>query len=96
MSRPVAWTFLFLLFFLFCSVSCQGDEQCSGLSFSVNPGADVKFSVITTIRRTEDGKTCGSKISSAALQNIAALQWIIDRMNKNNFTEGIKLGKSFI
>lgn len=82
-----------LLFFChlwFISGSDTQNNQCPGLSFTVNPDAVVKFSVITTVRRTTDGMTCGNTISPAAVEQIAAMTWVVDRLNSNNFT--IKIG----
>lgn len=67
-------------------------DQCPGLFVSINPDADVKFSVITTIRQSTDGEHCGSQISTTAIENIAAMQWIVDKMNTHNYTDGVKIG----
>ncbi|XP_053378341.1 uncharacterized protein LOC123530210 isoform X2 [Mercenaria mercenaria] len=90
MSSHNFWIYVVSLL-LHC-FSADGDvDQCPGLTLSINPDADVKFSVIITIRQPVEEK-CGSKISPSAIQNIAAMKWVVDRMNANNFTEGVKIG----
>lgn len=92
MFRRKGWIYLFSFLLQLYTVGGQVNGQCNGLSLTFNPDADVKFTVITTIRRTTDGNSCGFEISSAAIQYIAAIQWVVDRMNKHNFTEGINIG----
>ena len=91
MSSVIIWIYLCIVLCLF-NVADGQDGQCPGLSFTINPNADVKFSVISTIR-LPDGEKCSGRISPSAVQRLAAMQWVVDRMNANNFTEGVKIGK---
>ena len=71
------------------------NNQCSsnGVAYQVRPDADVKFSVILTLRPSTDGQTCGASISPEALQNLAVLEWTVNRLNEGNFVDGVTLGQ---
>lgn len=83
-----------ILVWIICVPSIiHGDEQCSlDGPISINPNADVKFTVITSLRVTS-GISCGGAVSVAALQNLGVMQWIVDKMNRENFTGDVDIGK---
>ena len=67
-------------------------EQCSLDSpLTINADADVKFSVITSLRASK-GDKCG-EVSVTALQNLGVMQWVVNKMNYENFTGDVKIGK---
>ena len=66
------------------------DGTCTQASLKINPDADVKFTVILTLRQSTDGQTCGSQISDHAIQNVAVMEWAVNKFNTNST---IKLGK---
>lgn len=68
------------------------NDQCSDAALSINSDADAKFTVITTLRTSPDGVQCGQEISIAEIQNVAVMQWVVDRMNAGNFINGVRLG----
>ncbi|KAL4225918.1 hypothetical protein ACF0H5_013906 [Mactra antiquata] len=88
-----AWLYFVFLTRISVCVNAQSD-QCSGLKFSIIPDADYKFSVVASIRRTNfvGGEKCGSDLSTEAIEDIATIQWVVERMNANNYPASIKLG----
>ena len=72
-------------------------NQCTGpgVSLSVNPDANVKFTVILTLREPTSDNKCGTEWSDVALQTVAVIQWVIDRINSDSadFIQGVKLGR---
>ncbi|KAH3880595.1 uncharacterized protein LOC127878558 [Dreissena polymorpha] len=72
-------------------LQCQGDTCPSDISFTVNPDADVKFTVVTSLRHA-DGDKCGKGIDQSAWQKLVVMQWLVDKMNDANFTGNVKIG----
>ena len=70
-------------------------DQCSdNILLTVNPDADVKFTVIMTVYPSTDDSTCGEWVADDAVQNIAVLQWTVDKINNGRYFAGnITLGK---
>ena len=83
-----------ILLVLSATVSCSSN-QCSGpdVSLSVIPDADVKFTVILSLREPTADNKCGSKWSDVALQSLAVIQWAVERINDAGFIQGVKLGR---
>lgn len=89
----------FFIFFL-CTVSLfftayAETNQCSGpeVSLSINPDADVKFTVILSLREPTVDHRCGSKWSDVALQSVGVIQWAVERINNGSYIQGVKLGE---
>lgn len=71
---------------MFGVISAQ--EQCMlDGPLTINPNADVKFSVITSVTQ------CSGKVTSSVLQNLWAIQWIVEKLNRENFTRNVSIGK---
>lgn len=82
-----------ILLVIFSFLAVSADLQClSDISLVINPDADVRFTVITSLR-SSDGGVCSGKVSVTALQNLGAIQWIVDKMNRENFTKEAKIGR---
>lgn len=86
-------------FFFLCTVSLfftahAETNQCSGpeVSLSINPDADVKFTVILSLREPTEDYRCGSQWSDVALQSVGVIQWAVERINNGTFIQGVKLG----
>lgn len=73
-------------------------DQCLGpeVSLRINPDADVKFTVILSLREPTADNKCGSEWSDVAAQTVAVIQWAVERINNASFIQGIKLGKFMI
>lgn len=69
-------------------------DQCLGpeVSLRINPDADVKFTVILSLREPTADNKCGSEWSGVAAQSVAVIQWAVERINNASFIQGIKLG----
>lgn len=80
-----------------CFISARsifGEDSCTlDGPVRINPDADVKFTVITSLRASS-GVRCGGTVSIGALQNLGVMQWIVDKMNRENFTGDVKIGKT--
>ena len=86
------------LYVIFLSAAVHGlgnTDQCSGpyVSFTINDDADVKFTVILSLRTTTPDQKCSSEWSDTAIQTVGAIQWAVDRINNASFIDGVKLGK---
>lgn len=86
-------TFYFYSISLLVAVLGQTDH-CSGpdVSLGINNDADIKFTVILSLREPTVDNKCGSKWSDVALQTIAVIQWAVERINNASFVQGVKLG----
>ena len=83
-----------ILFVLTVPDFCTSN-QCSGPDVSLNviPDADVKFTVILSLREPTADNKCGTEWSDVALQTVAVIQWAIERINAAGFIQGVKLGR---
>ncbi|WAR26524.1 hypothetical protein MAR_012228 [Mya arenaria] len=75
----------------FCVNKCGKKLKCSDdLTISVNPDADVKFTVMTSLRNAVKGK-CGTDINVNAWRDISVMEWVVNKMNDANFTDVVKI-----
>ena len=83
---------------LLFAVTLGQTDQCSGphISLSINPDADVKFTVILSLREPTVDQKCSSKWSDTAFQTVGVIQWAVERINAASFIDGIQLGKIIV
>lgn len=86
-SLPV--TFALLTSVLIDPVS--GNQQCQASPLLINPTAQVRFSVVSSIRQSTRTEEC-YRVSQNAVQYLAAIQWAVDVINSLEFLKVLSLG----
>lgn len=94
MTSKMDFTKVSIILFVLTAPKFCTCYQCSGpdVSLDVIPDADVKFTVILTLREPTPDNKCGTKWSDVALQTAAVIQWATERINDAGFIQGVKLG----
>lgn len=90
MSLSFTFTFALLTSVLIDPVS--GNQQCQASPLLINPTAQVRFSVVSSIRQSTRTEEC-YRVSQNAVQYLAAIQWAVDVINSLEFLKVMSLGR---
>jgi len=90
----ISLSFLYHFVGLFIFIRFGLCQQCSSdLTLQINPNADVKFTVLASLRQS-DGERCGSNVNARAWHDVAVIQWVVEKMNNASFTDDVKIGNT--
>ncbi|XP_062603475.1 uncharacterized protein LOC134265243 [Saccostrea cucullata] len=89
MTQFLLFVLIFLVCFVFVPVSCY--QQCHANPLVINPTAQVRFAVVSSIRQSTRTEEC-YKVSQNAVQYLAAIEWAVNVINSAGYLKILSLG----